>query len=553
MALMSAVLSNAQLTPEQRRQDMQQIANVLAKNYAPYEWKREAVKFDLYDLAPWLAKAEAANSDLGFYDVLGQYLGSLRDTHTYFDLPSDFAATLPLRVDLYDGKVLIESITRGLLPAAQYPFQVGDELVSLDGRTAQEWIEQLRPFAALGNKKANDRYAAGFIPVRVQAIYPRAHEIGEKAKVEIRRANGDLETYEIAWVKSGTPMEQVGPVPTPRRAERESVSLPEALRPLAALNRAEVPASKRMVSGWGSRSPVFAAGLPADFQQRLGRGAFDEFFSGTYTQDGVRIGFLRIPSFDPSDYFTAVNQMLREVQYFDQNTDVLVVDVTRNPGGFVDVTQIYLQMLNPEPFDVIGLEIRATAQWVRLISETVAALEADRAPEAWIAAWKKHLEAVRQANRENRGRTGSIPLTADGGHTQLPLMDRNGTVLAYKKPIVVLTDEFTTSGGDNFAAAMQDNRRGLLFGMPTNGAGGSVNEFQGTTWTEVTLYATESLMTRKQFVITPDYPMTRYVENVGVRPDVEYDMMTRENLTGRYSSYVEAFTRAAAAHAKGSN
>ncbi|MCU0247384.1 MAG: PDZ domain-containing protein, partial [Bryobacter sp.] len=216
VALLSAVLSNAQLTPEQRRQDMQQIANVLAKNYAPYEWKREAVKFDLYDLAPWLAKAEAANSDLSFYDVLGQYLGSLRDTHTYFDLPSDFAATLPLRVDIYDGKVLIESITRGLLPAAQYPFQVGDELVSLDGRTAQGWIEHLRPFAALGNKKANDRYAAGFIPVRVQAIYPRAHEIGEKAKVEIRRANGDLETYEIAWVKSGTPMEQVGPVPTPR-------------------------------------------------------------------------------------------------------------------------------------------------------------------------------------------------------------------------------------------------------------------------------------------------------------------------------------------------
>ena len=43
-------------------------------------------------------------------------------------------------------------------------------------------------------------------------------------------------------------------------------------------------------------------------------------------------------------------------------------------------------------------------------------------------------------------------------------------------------------------------------------------------------------------ISTPDYPATPYIENVGVRPDIVVDYMTRVNLMTGGASFVEAFT-----------
>ena len=45
----------AQLLPDQKLLDFQQLAALYAKQYAPYEWKRDALKIDLLQLSPWLA------------------------------------------------------------------------------------------------------------------------------------------------------------------------------------------------------------------------------------------------------------------------------------------------------------------------------------------------------------------------------------------------------------------------------------------------------------------------------------------------------------------
>ena len=54
--------------------------------------------------------------------------------------------------------------------------------------------------------------------------------------------------------------------------------------------------------------------------------------------------------------------------------------------------------------------------------------------------------------------------------------------VAYTKPLVVLVDEFTTSSGDMLAAIFQDNHRGPLLGMRTNGAGAA----RGTAQAKIT-------------------------------------------------------------------
>ena len=100
---------------------------MFAKNYAPYEWKRDVIGFDLYRLTPWLQRVHHAD-DLDFQDALIEYVASLNDAHSGISFPSNFSASLAFTVDIYDGKVLIDSVNRLLLPAAQYLFDAGDEL-----------------------------------------------------------------------------------------------------------------------------------------------------------------------------------------------------------------------------------------------------------------------------------------------------------------------------------------------------------------------------------------------------------------------------------------
>ena len=55
-------------------------------------------------------------------------------------------------------------------------------------------------------------------------------------------------------------------------------------------------------------------------------------------------------------------------------------------------------------------------------------------------------------------------------------------------------------------------------------------------------------MVRKNPIATSEYPTSPYVENIGVRPDIEVDYMTRDNLMRRGQGFVDAFVAAMVDH-----
>jgi C-terminal processing protease CtpA/Prc len=124
-------------------------------------------------------------------------------------------------------------------------------------------------------------------------------------------------------------------------------------------------------------------------------------------------------------------------------------------------------------------------------------------------------------------------------------------VIAYTKPLIVLVDEMSASGGDAFAATIQDNARGPLLGWRTMGAGGNVETWQAGSYSLGFTSVTESLMNRKDPVKTAEYPTAPYVENIGVRPDIEVDYMTVANLTQKGKPFVDAFVAAIVARIEG--
>ena len=313
--------------------------------------------------------------------------------------------------------------------------------------------------------------------------------------------------------------------------------------PLRDLQHCEV--APRTILGYGARTPIF--GLPAGFEQRLGRNLTDFFYSGTFRAGGLRIGFLRIPSYSPPDFNAAINQIATEVAFFQANTDGLIIDDMHNPGGSVSAVNVFLQFLMPARFRTLGFELRATSDWVAAISSSLESAQAQGAEQWQIDLLGQIKNQIVEANASNRGRTGPIPLD-DLTLDREPIRDGQGRVFSYSKPIMVLIDELSASGGDAFPATIQDNGRGILFGQRTMGAGGNVVGLAAGPYSEGFTTVTQSLMTRKDNVAAPDFPASPYVENVGVRPDIEVDYMTRDNLLRGGRSFVDAFTAAMVEH-----
>jgi len=294
--------------------------------------------------------------------------------------------------------------------------------------------------------------------------------------------------------------------------------------------------------GFDDLKPVFA--MPSNFVQRLGKRASDYYFTGTFAaSDGTRVGFLRIPDF----VYAYTPDLDREIKYFQANTDVLVVDVTRNPGGSPCDVEDAIARLTPNPFQGTSAEYRVGWSDVVAYADAFDQATQDGLDDETLAVFQMYRDAFKDAFLNGQGRTKALPVCGSTAN-------RTPVTTAYTKPVLVLIDDITFSAGELFAALMQDNHVGSVFGYRTAGAGGVLFGGYSTpvgVYSEGSATVTRGLTVRTQSVVTTDYPTTNYVENVGVRPDTVSDYMTVDNLVNKGATYVKAFTDAAAKLAKG--
>jgi len=531
------------LSMDQKVFDFEVLASLYAKRYAHSEWKKTLFLYDLFDLSPWLERIRATRADLDYMEILVQYVAALNDAHSTYRIPSTFSADLGFRVDTYfdDGRqnyvVLIDSINRSMLPASDYPFETGDRLLSIDGVKVEDWIGQFGKYMSAPSKHTGLRMAASYLPVRRQSALPTASLVGASATVEIERQSKTVESYTIPWATGGVPLTRIGPVPTPKSkavngAGIETDELPSYMQTMMRF-RAETHENPVEVLNYGSLTPVW--GRPADFNQRLGARASDYFYSGTTTSGGFTIGILRIADFVPSSASAAIKQLETEIAFFQDNTDGLVVDVMRNPGGDPCYGEDVLKRLIPDNWVAMGRRLRPVWQDVSSLQSDLFLSLILGADQSTIDLLQSRYDDLRRAYENGDFLTGSISVCAAG-------LDRVPAAVVYKKPVLLLTDEFSFSAAESFAAQFQDNQRGKLYGWRTAGAGGSVvSQVLGFYSESGTASVTVTEQCRKEPVSTPDYPSTINVENVGVRPDIWADYMRADTFSQNGKPFVDGF------------
>jgi len=546
LRLISAVLilwlaapppASAQLTTDQKVVDFQSLAALYAKWYAPYEWKQQLFQYDVLNLAPWLTEIRATTNDLDYLDVLVRYTARLNDSHSGYSIPSSFYAVLGLHVDAYfdAGRknvfVLIDAIDRNALPEAQYPFETGDELLSVDGTPVAELIARFSKYIGAAAPEERLREAAYYLTVRPQSALPRAQEIGDNATLEIKRKSGVKELFVAPWYRQGTPLITIGPaLPVKSDAAPRAQAAADPWEPLKKYRTAQI--RPLGILNFGALPPVWD--LPSSFQIHLGEGKYDDFYTGVMISHGFRIGYLRIPSFDPSSADEALSQLDSEIQYLEANSDGLVLDVMRNPGGLLCYQEDLMMRVMPGSWRAIGLQMRPDWSIVAALQEGVASARAAGWSAQDVQTYQELADEFRAAYDGNR-------LTVPSSVCYLGL-DRPPAAQPYTKPILLLVDEFSASAADCFAALFQDNQRGKLFGYRTNGAGGSVVDLPVGFYSEFgEAYVTNSLMYRPNAVAANGYALSHTIENAGVQPDVPFDYMQPEVLRLRGKPFVDAF------------
>jgi len=586
----------ADLTPQQKQADFMQLAALYDVNYAPYELKLQLYNFDMLSIQPWLTQVAASQNDIQFYDICVRYVASLQDSHDEFTILSDYDAWLHFDGDIYDGVFLIDYVDRSYLPSKTFNFTVGDQLISVDGVPVATLLTQYAPYAVNGsaNPVSRARIAAATITEHYQGWFPTG-AVGASATIVVQHADGSQSTYTVPWDVSGTLVTTAGLFPSPMASASKAAHLQHAARrvgvkahphprgtdpgpapmplnpwlragvdpdytpivtdntpdpeppsymaPLTKLTTMQAAAPLSAISGdtlvpFDSLYPVFNP--PAGFKLRLGASSTDNFLSGTFPAGAGNIGFIRIPTFAPTSTNAAVNQFNNEIQYFQANTDGLVIDVMGNGGGSLCYGQTLASFLIPTQFQGATEQLRATLNWqVDFDSSRLNAI-AHKSPDWVVQLYTFYLTAIEQALASNRAMTGPIPLCSATSTTN-PATSTTGKNLAYTKPVLTLTDNFTLSTAEFFTMLLQDNKRATVFGTRTDGGGGNVVGYSNVTnYSEGDTRVTEGLLPRLNPVAANGFPVLPYYDSVGIQPDIVQDYMTASNLATGGKAFVNA-------------
>jgi hypothetical protein len=532
-------VAHAELTPEQKALDFSGMVSTLDRRYAPIGLAWHGQRYNILKAREWIEAAKRTRSDAEFYQLSRKYIAQFGHSQDTLQLASDYQASLGLTVDFYGGVLRIDSIDRNLLPANQYTFEKGDELVALDGRRISEWLVIYYPLIAAKDQRIKRTLAASMI-VKRSSLLPFSPSPGQTARIQVRRQNGGLQSYTLDWQSGGAYIDEFSPLPLVAQAAPPPRPNDPDIRSTYRFGvQRLMPAVSMPAVGVGARDPIFQ--LPSNFQQRLGRAPSDYFFTGTYTAGGHTIGFVRIGTFLPDDPIAPLLQLRAEIQYLSQNTDGLVLDITRNNGGDANYQDEVARVFFATPFKTLPEQIRPTLALVAKASNLVQEAQGGPAPDPTAMAHMQGVyDEVNSAYMQGRRLTNPLyPRNVSPYIT--PAKDMGGTLIGYSKPIVLLVDQNTACAAEAFAAVFQDNQRGIVAGVTTQGVGGEISaRVRGSRYSESLMSFPDSLLVRTQPRGYTGHPI--YIQNIGITPDVPLNYMTTANLIGNGGPFVNAFT-----------
>jgi hypothetical protein len=528
------------LTPEQRNLLIEQATEMLDQVYAHLPLKRALHANDPIQSLRLLRLRNKGLDERGFQSALMEVFLGLRDLHTNYILPSQYAqksAFLPFRVEEFyePGGILKEGDRQLLKYVVSWVSPVNTVETLKEGVVVTHWNGSPIELAVARN---GDREAGSNADARraqgVEALTLRWLGMSlppDEDWVTLTYTDG-AKTYEerFDWEvfdDSDRPVVLAGRDDAARINRKLGLDL-KRLR----LNRARklifdpraILAEKQIKEHLAQSGAAIAPPLPPDTS------VFPRVFSqfGEVTTPSGKYGYIRLKSFDPREHDddvvddvvldNVVNEFVRILKTLPPTG--LILDVRNNGGGFIEIGERILQTLTPwwitpEPFQFI-----ATPLTLKIASDKNNQIED----------WK---DTIAQGLESGASFSQALPLTDPDSC--------NAIGQVYQGPVVLVTDALCYSTTDIFSAGFQDHQIGLVLGChASTGAGGA------NVWEYADLEQATASISPKPFVPLPGKANMRVairrstrvgnraglpLEDYGVTSDDRY-LMTKADVVG---------------------
>ena len=532
------------------------MASLLEQSYAPRYWKKEFAGWDLHqEVEKATNKINSVTSVRGYHAILRRFFDSMQDYHVSIGFTQTEAAKLPFTVREADGRYFIVWIDRELFSEAAFPFSIGDEIITFNGKPVQEEVDHILSELGSNTPETRKALAAKSLTLRgassAMTVPKGLVLLGIRRKGETR-----VQVYETAWTyqEEFIDVESIVSAPTlsPQVLSSEEGSFKRKLRELVMLGASYNMEQKlRKVVGEEKSTNPYFLGQRDSFLPKLGDVVWESdegsaFQAYIFRKNTHRIGYIRIPQYLVSggdvgyeNNFIAFQKIINQ---FEKDTDMLVIDQHHNPGGSVFYLYALASVLSDKSLRTPLHHMSINTEDVMLAQNGLSLMEGIKNDREFQEAFGDEtihglpvnmnmLRMLRDYYRFileqwDMGNTLTDPYYLSGVNQLFPHPGGQ-----YTRPILVLVDELSFSGGDFFPAILQDNKRATIMGTRTAGAGGYVHGLQLPNIFGIAYISfTASLAKRVN-----EEPL----ENLGVTPDISYKMTVEDYQEG-YQPYRKA-------------
>lgn len=503
------------LTKEQKLLDFEYLVSHVKSSYGPlkYKTKTRIVNIDKL-IKKFRSKIIKTKTNGEFYYMIKRFVSSFRDGHFSARIPTSQRATLPFRVDWVNGKVLIQS-TLPMLGSIQ--LSPGDELLKVNNKSVKTVMRQLKKYIGTGSKQTETRWAAWLIAIRPGSSLPvPSGDVTLSVKL---RSSGKVVDIKTKWSVTGEPLDEKQEF---FKGNKNLQSFTSSKR--LTFNPIEDLSIADSFDSLGEKFAEITYACSASTRIAVPSGATvimkKPFVAYYYPTKKGNVGYLRIPHYSfgknselvLANYAYAVNEL-------EKNTVALVIDQDHNCGGQVKFLGDIFGLFINKPVENALFKLVANKGMYIAMKKSI---EQSSPNVIGFSMWKAFLSHVKEAWLSGNYLTSKISLQRIYPNQET----------GYTKPMVVLTDEISGSGGDAFPALMQGYDRAEIIGTRTSGLGGSVASIPNLPFSQISIRLTQTLFY---------HPNGQEIENNGVKPDLPYTI-TADDFLGGYVNYREFYT-----------
>ncbi|MBC7458280.1 MAG: PDZ domain-containing protein [Bdellovibrionaceae bacterium] len=502
----------AQFTVEEKTLDFQQLIGRIKSSYGPLQYKKDVMKIDIDQLqASYLRRIQESKNNEEFYYLINQFVAEFKDSHFGAQIPTTRNSLLPFFVELVQGKILVEGVNPDLMKAEDFSLKKGDEIVSIDGVSVNDLTKSFLPYVNAGSERTRKRIATWLITTRRAAAVPMVD--GDTVITLNPYDKSAQRAVTFKWLHQGEEMPESLQLSLDRSTAFTATSFLQDMSVEKSIDNlvGDTPAERRFRCSGDTR---------IDIPEGATIISKKPFVSYYWSTPKGNIGYVRLPHYSPSDttpWATSPYQAFflryeRTIAILEKNTVGMIIDQDHNCGGSVDLVNQMVGLFMDKPFHPFYFRLVANKENYLEYKKLTAAIDP-------LASWFDSMTAVTNVVKDSwlKGERLTPFVTLDGIEWLQP------NLIHYTKPVVMLIDEISGSGGDAFPAMMQGYGRAKLLGVTTMGAGGHVTQNAPLNYSQITVS-----MTRSMFFRPDGVP----IENNGAVPDYPYEITVDDFMNG---------------------